>query len=170
MIRFYPSLANKIPASGLPIPNVLSTVWPLFTVCTGLQDISNILYDSIFFNSKSSLSWVNSPKIFMTARHDQLTMGLTAVLNRRVVVLTLFFFVLLSIARSDKDGSDDEPVGNYLYSEYEKDVVYPVVEYIAEDTGSGDSVNNTRERPDFLYSSKSGHRIVEFYAPWCPHW
>ncbi|GAX23187.1 hypothetical protein FisN_39Hh017 [Fistulifera solaris] len=38
---------------------------------------------------------------------------------------------------------------------------YPISDYDGNHGASG--------RPDFLYGSDTGPRVVEFYAPWCPH-
>jgi len=57
------------------------------------------------------------------------------------------------------DDKEDEPENDYLYSE--KDA-FPVVEYRSRwevDPG----------HPRFLFGAKNGPRVVEFYAPWCPH-
>jgi hypothetical protein len=54
---------------------------------------------------------------------------------------------------------EEEDLSNFLYAPLGKDAD-PVVEYrIAENM-----------KPTFLYNG-TGHpaRIVEFYAPWCPH-
>lgn len=37
----------------------------------------------------------------------------------------------------------------------------PIIDYDGNHGASG--------RPDFLYSPDTGPRVVEFYAPWCPH-
>lgn len=37
----------------------------------------------------------------------------------------------------------------------------PVIDYNGNNGATG--------RPDFLYSPDAGPRVVEFYAPWCPH-
>lgn len=56
-----------------------------------------------------------------------------------------------------------KPVGeaNYLYSTED---AKPVIEYRGP-TAPGEQANH----PNFIYDPSNGPRIVEFYAPWCPH-
>jgi thiol-disulfide isomerase/thioredoxin len=60
-------------------------------------------------------------------------------------------------------------IGAFKAAEDASDFLYlgrndsdPVIEY--EGTNESDPT-----RPDFLYSPDAGPRVVEFYAPWCPH-
>lgn len=48
---------------------------------------------------------------------------------------------------------------NYLYLENAD----PVVEFVRDE-----SEPNPKE-PAFIYGSNTGPRLIEFYAPWCPH-
>lgn len=71
-------------------------------------------------------------------------------------------------------GSDEEGlVGDYIYAASDEDPenVFPVIDFLASESSLDDKAGEgeREERPDFLYSTKAGHRIVEFYAPWCWH-
>jgi len=58
----------------------------------------------------------------------------------------------------------------YLYAVEGGEDPAPVVEYLVPDDDSLQMVkwNDTEHLPDFLKTSDT-HRVVEFYAPWCPH-
>lgn len=60
------------------------------------------------------------------------------------------------IAPQKKAEPISTPVSGYLYLGTTDSE--PVMDY-----------NGTTGRPDFLYSPDTGPRVVEFYAPWCPH-
>jgi hypothetical protein len=63
-------------------------------------------------------------------------------------------------AGSTDDGADSEGEDSYLYNSAD---AHPVIEYLGNNTES-DPIH-----PSFIYSPNNGPRIVEFYAPWCPH-
>lgn len=71
-------------------------------------------------------------------------------------------------AHADADLQDNEDLSEYLYLKERKSDVYPIDEY---KKSSPTVVDKTHpDHPDFLYSSNyPHHRIVEFYAHWCPH-
>jgi len=56
---------------------------------------------------------------------------------------------------------DEEEGSDYLYEGADSD---PIQEFILVDADEG-----VVERPSFLFGADNGPRVVEFYAPWCPH-
>lgn len=66
-----------------------------------------------------------------------------------------------SASTSKEDEEEDDDVKNYLYSPLGEDAD-PVIEYKPKD---GEDPNH----PDFIFGPNNGPRVVEFYAPWCPH-
>jgi thiol oxidase len=88
-------------------------------------------------------------------------MGIT---RQRWLVLALLLFISLVPTvvpweEPEEEEDDEEEEEQYLYDEDAGVVIdfMPSAE-IADPV-----------RPDFLYSTNNGPRIVEFYAPWCPH-
>lgn len=73
----------------------------------------------------------------------------------RFTTLLLFLF----LAPTAVSQEDDEGEQQYLYAEN----AGVVIDYMPSPS-TGNPV-----RPDFLYSPYNGPRMVEFYAPWCPH-
>lgn len=65
-------------------------------------------------------------------------------------LVVLLLLVVVSFVHS-------KAVGEYLYHIPEAEGI--VIDY--------DETNNLE--PDFLYAPDQGYRVVEFYAPWCPH-
>jgi hypothetical protein len=53
----------------------------------------------------------------------------------------------------------------YLY--HTEDAAGIIIDY--EPPPEVSDKNKDLNRPDFLYGPNQGPRIVEFYAPWCPH-
>lgn len=106
-----------------------------------------------------------------------------------------FAFVLLSFilshlsSASSSDSSSDEPEGDYLYendfppvidfmrtefNDGEGKVDSAVMAYLAGADKKGTAERNAKfeeemRHPDFLFAEDNGNRVVEFYAPWCPH-
>jgi thiol-disulfide isomerase/thioredoxin len=74
--------------------------------------------------------------------------------QRRLATALLLFLILVPIVVPEIDENSDIP---YLYDED----AGVVIEYMP----SADVADPVR--PDFLYSTDNGPRIVEFYAPWC---
>lgn len=74
----------------------------------------------------------------------------------------LFLLVVNSVFPADK---------LYLYSLQEPEKVAPVIEYQLPENESLIMKNRDDKEhlPDFLKSADNGHRVVEYYAPWCPH-
>jgi len=75
------------------------------------------------------------------------------------IVLLLFWFGALrrgSLAEEDKQSE-------YLY--YGTDDAFPVQDYHVP-PGTDE---HTARHPSFIYNPNKGPRVVEFYAPWCPH-
>jgi thiol-disulfide isomerase/thioredoxin len=89
----------------------------------------------------------------LTIHHN--TMGFAG--QRRLVAVLLLFLTLTTIVVALKK-PDENPDIPYLYDED----AGIVIEYMP----SADVEDPVR--PDFLYSTDNGPRIVEFYAPWCP--
>jgi len=69
--------------------------------------------------------------------------------QRLIVGLVL----LLSSIQGDKDEEE-----KYLYHEKSSSIIFDY----EPDPAQGD-------RPDFIYDPDQGPRVIEFYAPWCPH-
>lgn len=66
-----------------------------------------------------------------------------------------------SSSSSSSDGDDEEEDENeeYLYHiEAAKGIIHDY-----------EPPKDNSTRPDFLYGTNQGPRVVEFYAPWCPH-
>jgi thiol-disulfide isomerase/thioredoxin len=59
----------------------------------------------------------------------------------------------------------------YMYSLLDANEMLPVIEYkLPEDKSLiMKDKNDTSHLPDFLKSFNNGPRVVEYYAPWCPH-
>lgn len=60
---------------------------------------------------------------------------------------------------------------DYLYSVLTVEVSDPIIEFEAppNNTQFNSLGEDVATRPDFLYSSQQGHRVVLYYLPWCPH-
>jgi thiol oxidase len=87
-------------------------------------------------------------------------MGRTRQSQRWCVTALLLFLILVpGVVPDNQDELEEEEELQYLY---EKNAGV-IIEYMPSPS-TGDPV-----RPDFLYSPFNGPRIVEFYAPWCPH-
>jgi thiol-disulfide isomerase/thioredoxin len=87
-------------------------------------------------------------------------MGRTRQSQRWCVTALLLFLILVpGVVPDNQDELEEEEELQYLY---EKNAGV-IIEYMPSPS-TGDPV-----RPDFLYSPINGPRIVEFYAPWCPH-
>ena len=77
---------------------------------------------------------------------------------RRLLVIVLVFLQVLgsSVLAEDEESSSADT--GYLYDNRPAIIDYhPVTDHAKDD------------EPDFLYSKAMGPRVVEFYAPWCPH-
>lgn len=86
---------------------------------------------------------------------------------------TWFLLILLSLCRQctseeekssskdEKDSQDDGVSRHYLYLPLGSDAE-PVIDY--RPTPDEDA-----DEPDFIFGLNNGPRVVEFYAPWCPH-
>jgi thiol oxidase len=81
-----------------------------------------------------------------------------------------FLLYLIVLPRIDNAEADSRG-GNFLYSALPPQEHYPVIEYEppAENTTLNDLGEDAAVRPDFLYSSEQGHRVVVFYMHWCGH-
>jgi thiol-disulfide isomerase/thioredoxin len=92
-------------------------------------------------------------------------MGRTSQSQRWFATALLLFLILVpAVVPDDQDVPDnqdelEEEEPQYLYERN----AGVIIEYMPSPS-TGDP-----ERPDFLYSRFNGPRIVEFYAPWCPH-
>jgi thiol-disulfide isomerase/thioredoxin len=104
------------------------------------------------------IRWVfQKPGIIMTMdRIIPCTMGST---RRMFRVATLLLFLFLAPIVISQEEEEEEQEQQYLYAEN----AGVVIDYMPSPS-TGDPV-----RPDFLYSRYNGPRLVEFYAPWCPH-
>jgi thiol oxidase len=74
----------------------------------------------------------------------------------RVTTLLLFLFLAPIVVSQDEEEEQEQ---QYLYAEN----AGVVIDYMPSPS-TGNPL-----RPDFLYSPYNGPRMVEFYAPWCPH-
>jgi thiol oxidase len=83
-------------------------------------------------------------------------MGSPRQILRFVITLLLFLFL---VPTGDSQEEEEEQEQQYLYAEN----AGVVIDFMPSPS-TGDPV-----RPDFLYSPFNGPRMVEFYAPWCPH-
>jgi Erv1 / Alr family len=77
---------------------------------------------------------------------------------------------------SAADATEDEMPEDYLYhTEEAKGIIIdyepPLVAAAASTkaAAAAGAKGNVEDRPDFLYGPNQGPRVVEFYAPWCPH-
>ena len=81
-----------------------------------------------------------------------------------LLCLFLAVFILMSGMRiaQGETVEQDEDLSQFIYLQEPPEMVYPIHEYKLSIDG---------EKPNFLYSTDYPYpRIVEFYAPWCPHW
>jgi hypothetical protein len=75
----------------------------------------------------------------------------------------LFASHLSTVVHADEEQSASEETDDkYLY--HYKDAS-PIIDYEAPPSKG----TTEEDRPDFLYGDGQGPRVVEFYAPWCPH-
>lgn len=88
------------------------------------------------------------------------------------ILLCISLMGIPSVVASEEE-EEEEGSGSESESSEEEDQFYlyrenagRVIEYILPEEKSA-SVDP--EKPDFLYAPSQGYRIVEFYAPWCPH-
>jgi thiol-disulfide isomerase/thioredoxin len=84
-------------------------------------------------------------------------------LTTRRLLEVLFCSLLLTLAPCLSEAAeiaDKDDEANYLYSGEDAS---PIIDYHAKMGGEDP------DRPDFLFSPNNGPRVVEFYAPWCPH-
>jgi hypothetical protein len=101
-------------------------------------------------------------------RHRKMT------LHGAATVIILFFFVYFWFDLTDDSirhgvfGIDDS---EYLYHIEEAKGI--IIDYeapvIVSSQQKQDSKKIDASKPDFLYGPNQGPRVVEFYAPWCPH-
>lgn len=71
---------------------------------------------------------------------------------RPAEVLLLLFLLSCAIFAAEETSEEE-----YLYH---TDEAAPfIIDYEPDGT----------DKPDFIYGAKQGPRVVEFYAPWCPH-
>jgi thiol oxidase len=66
-----------------------------------------------------------------------------------------------SESKEEKEAEEDDIAQNYIYLPLGEEAD-PVIDYRAKD---GDNP----EEPNFIFGPNNGPRVVEFYAPWCPH-
>ncbi|GKY94250.1 hypothetical protein MPSEU_000390800 [Mayamaea pseudoterrestris] len=64
-------------------------------------------------------------------------------------------------AEEEEEEDNDDVAKNYLYLPLGEEAS-PVIEYRPK---KGDDP----KRPNFIFGPNNGPRVVEFYAPWCPH-
>ena len=70
-------------------------------------------------------------------------------------------------ANTDTDSEDND---KYLYHTEEARGI--IIDYEPPPTtndGGAKDEDPHGDRPDFIYGPNQGPRVVEFYAPWCPH-
>ena len=87
-----------------------------------------------------------------------------ATMTLAILLVGLLLIMAISIAYSN-------PAELYMYEVMKKEESYPIIEYLVPEDPRDKMVdrNDTAHLPAFLTSSTSGPRVVEFYAPWCPH-
>jgi hypothetical protein len=88
---------------------------------------------------------------------------------RRLATLLLLVLLIGTIVLAEEEGQpgeeeeeEEEEDNDYLYA---NDDAVPIIEYIPDIPEDGQEA----ELPYFLLGPESGPRVVEFYAPWCPH-
>jgi thiol-disulfide isomerase/thioredoxin len=77
-------------------------------------------------------------------------------------VLLIGTIVLAEEDGQPEEEEEEEEDNAYLYA---NDDAVPIIEYIPDILEEGQEP----EMPYFLLGPESGPRVVEFYAPWCPH-
>jgi hypothetical protein len=88
--------------------------------------------------------------------------------SRIIAALFLLLLVLEHTAQAkeaeeeEKEEEEEEEEDGDDKFLYNNDDALPVVEYNPED-------EQRASRPDFIFGPDNGPRVVEFYAPWCPH-
>lgn len=58
---------------------------------------------------------------------------------------------------------EEEDITNYLYH---NNYSYPIIDY---EPPSSSKESIIHDKPLFLFGENQPARVVEFYAPWCPH-
>ena len=94
-----------------------------------------------------------------------------SILDSRIPTMTLAGLVLIGIALFLYISTAHSSGDLYLYEVEGGEDHYPVVEYLVPEHESLWMVdrNDTEHLPAFLSSTNNGMRVVEYYAPWCPH-
>jgi hypothetical protein len=78
-----------------------------------------------------------------------------------------FVSVSVNAKKPSEDNNDNNIQEKYLYHTEEARGI--IIDYEPPST-SGDAKDDPNlYRPDFIYGPNQGPRVVEFYAPWCPH-
>jgi thiol-disulfide isomerase/thioredoxin len=89
------------------------------------------------------------------------TMRVRVLQRWSVTILLILSLISIATVLADESEEEEEELQLYLYEED----AGKVIEYILPEK----SATVDPEKPDFLYAPNQGYRIVEFYAPWCPH-
>ena len=82
--------------------------------------------------------------------------GLTRKMLRMMFLLLICSLFVITVQSAKGPALPPNAKKGYLYAG--TDDASPVIEFEGPD-----------DRPDFVLSRNKGHRVVEFYAPWCPH-
>jgi hypothetical protein len=86
----------------------------------------------------------------------------------RFVLLIVWFNNLFVGVTVNANNNDNNIQDKYLYHTDEARGIIIDYEPPSTSTANGDTDPNLY-RPDFIYGPNQGPRVVEFYAPWCPH-
>ena len=90
---------------------------------------------------------------------------------RLLCVSIIFVSVTVDAKKPSEDSNNNDLEAEYLYHTEEANGI--VIDYEPPPSvfnKDGDAKDDpSLYRPDFLYGPNQGPRVVEFYAPWCPH-
>lgn len=92
--------------------------------------------------------------------------------NSQSAKRSYFFFSVFCIVAFLNSSVTEARFGGISQQIKAEQILTPESGYLYLGTTDSEPVidfNGTTGRPDFLYSPETGPRVVEFYAPWCPH-
>lgn len=91
---------------------------------------------------------------------------LEVLLCRLVFLLWLVIIQCTHCVVVGKRIADDKDLDEYLYHDEESSII---LDYDPSNSAHLLQQDKNDHRPNLLYDRNQGPRVVEFYAPWCPH-